>query len=113
MTWKHAYDYAGSGDAIDRLVALAERQPDVEDAGLDVLRRVAEALHVEVVVLPRKDSPTTLAEVEAVAEVLVDLCRRGLTDDDVAEEVQTICMIARDELNDLIYEYEECPWSDR
>lgn len=113
MTWRNGHDYAGSGDAIDKLVALVERQGDRTDAGLDVLRRLAEALGVEVIVTPKKGSSVTVTEIEAVAEVLMDLCRRGLDDDDIAEEVQTICMIARDDLDDLNYEYEEWPKPDR
>ncbi len=113
MTWKNAYAYAGSLDAIDRLVALVERQPEPDEAGLDVLRRLVERLGVELLVTPKKDSPVTVAEIEAVADVLLDLCRRGLDDDEIAESVQTICMVTRDEIEEAIYEYEECPWSDR
>ncbi len=109
MTWKNAHDYMGSRDTIDKLVALIERQPDPGEAGLDVLMRLTAKLGVEVIVTPRKDSPVTVAEIEAVAEVLVDLCGRGLTDDDIAEEVQTLCMIARDNLDELNYSHEEWP----
>lgn len=109
MTWRNAYDYTASGHAIDRLVGLVERQPDVGDAALDILQRLSEVLHVDVIVTPKKDSPVTVAEIEAVAEVLVDLCRRGIDDDEIAESVQTICMVTRDDLDELNYAHEEWP----
>ncbi len=110
MTWRNGYDYAVGRDAVDVLVDLAGRQPEPVEAALDVLKSLAEKLGVEVLVVPRSDAAITVAEIEAVAEVLVALGRRGLNDDEVAEDVQTALMIARDEIEEAIYEYEECPW---
>ena len=109
MTWENAYAYAGSLDAIDVLVDLVGRQPEPVEAALDVLRGLTGKLGVEVLVVPRSDAAITVAQIEAVAELLLDLCGRGLQNDDIAEEVQTVCMIARDNLDDLNYAHEEWP----
>jgi hypothetical protein len=109
MTWRNAHDFAGSLDAINKLVALVDRQHDPGDAAVDVLQRLVEKVGVEVIVIPKKDSPVTVAEIEAVAEALVELCRRGLDDDDIAEDVQTALMVTRDDLDELNYAHEEWP----
>ena len=109
MTWRNGYDYAVGRDAVDLLVDLVGRQPEPVEAALDVLRGLTEKLGVEVLVVPRSDAAITVAEIEVVAELLIDLCRRGLADDDIAEEIQTVCMIARDNLDDLNYAHEEWP----
>ena len=107
MTWKNGHEYCGSRDIIDRLVGLVDRQPEPDEAGLDVLRRLAEKLGVEVVVIPPKDSPVTVTEIEAVAEVLVDLLERGLVDDDLCDSVEVVRADTRDRLDDLGDSYQE------
>jgi len=109
MTWRAAGDYGRSRDAVDVLAGLVRRQHDPAEAALDVLQRLAEALHVEVVIVPKKGGAVSVAEIEAVAEALLDVLGRGLadTDESVAEQVEGVRVDVEERLCDLGESYRE------